>query len=58
MIPRNISRFTGRWLIPQHLINYFKYPVIIDGQLFANTFNFQCQHSLERIFAEYRQMKG
>lgn len=55
--PRFISR-TLRWKsFPSYLINYFKYPTIIDGGKFAKTFGFKPRRSLEEIFTHYREMK-
>ncbi len=42
---------------PPYLINYYKYPVIIDGSLFKQTFGFRIQRSLTDIFAYYREKK-
>ncbi|MBI5843989.1 MAG: SDR family oxidoreductase [Deltaproteobacteria bacterium] len=56
-LPRIISR-TFRWKsFPSYLINYFKYPTIIDGGKFARTFGFKPRRSLEEIFTHYREMK-
>ena len=42
---------------PVHLINYFKYPVIIDGSLFEKKFGFKAKKSLSDIFAYYKSLK-
>lgn len=57
LAPYLISRLLGWKSFPSYLLNYFKYPVIIDGGLFERTFGFQPRHSLATIFAEYRRRK-
>jgi UDP-glucose 4-epimerase len=48
-----------RWrAFPSFLVDYFKYPVIIDGSLFRRTFGFEVDRSIEEIFAYYRQKKA
>ena len=42
---------------PPFLVNYYRYPVIIDGSLFEKTFGFMPRKSLEDIFAYYRGIK-
>ncbi len=42
---------------PAYLLNYFKYPVVIDGRLFRDTFNWKPRRSLNDIFAYYRKQK-
>lgn len=42
---------------PPYLINYFKYPVIIDGSLFAKTFDFRPKRTLDDIFSYYKSLK-
>lgn len=42
---------------PPYLINYFKYPVIIDGRLFRQTFGWTPRRSLNDIFSYYRKQK-
>lgn len=55
--PHRISRLLGWRSFPRHLVNYFKYPVIIDGSLFRDTFGFEPRYSLNEIFAHYRESK-
>lgn len=43
--------------MPLYLINYFKYPVIIDGSLFEKTFSFTPKKTLHEIFAYYKNLK-
>ena len=42
---------------PPYLVNYYKYPVIIDGSLFNKTFGFKPRRSLDDIFSYYREKK-
>lgn len=42
---------------PPYLINYLKYPVVIDGSLFADTFDWQPVHTAAEIFEIYRRAK-
>ena len=56
-LPRAISRILKWKALPSYLINYYKHPVIIDGRLFAKTFNYKPKRSLEEIFAYYKSQK-
>ncbi|MDX1696417.1 MAG: NAD-dependent epimerase/dehydratase family protein, partial [Ketobacteraceae bacterium] len=56
-LPRRISKALGWKGWPAYLINYYKYPVIIDGGLFRDTFKFKPRRSLQDIFAHYREKK-
>lgn len=56
-VPERISRLLGWKTFPAYLINYFKYPVIIDGSLFEKTFGFKPKKSLSDIFKYYRSLK-
>lgn len=42
---------------PPYLINYFKYPVILEGKLFRDTFGWRPKRSLNDIFTYYRKQK-
>ncbi|MCP4121923.1 MAG: NAD-dependent epimerase/dehydratase family protein [Bacteroidetes bacterium] len=55
--PERISKLMKWKSFPVHLINYFKYPVIIDGSLFERTFGFKAKKSLTDIFRYYRSLK-
>ncbi len=57
ILPERISKIMKSKAFPSHLINYFKYPCIIDGSLFAKTFGFEPKKSLDDIFAYYKGMK-
>lgn len=57
VLARRAVRALGRYAPPAYLINFFKYAVIIDGSLFARTFDFQPQHSLTELLGHYRGNK-
>ncbi|MFP4476908.1 MAG: SDR family oxidoreductase [Desulfatibacillaceae bacterium] len=57
MVPQVISRILGWRSMPSYLVEFFKYPVIIDGTKFRETFGFDPAHGLEDIFAYYRNLK-
>lgn len=42
---------------PPYLVNYFKYPVVLDGQRFAKSFGFAPKRSAHEIFSYYRRLK-
>ena len=58
MLPKMISSLLN-WnaFFPPYLINYFKYPVILDGKLFRDTFGFKPKRNLNDIFTHYRKTK-
>lgn len=57
-LPRLISqRLNRNALLPPYLVNYLKYPVIIDGTLFRDAFDWRPVHSAAEIFKIYRSAK-
>ncbi len=56
-LTESISKYLQWKSFPPYLINYFKYPVIIDGRLFAKTFGFKPKKSLQDIFTYYKSLK-
>ena len=58
VLPKLISGLLN-WnaFFPPYLINYFKYPVIIDGKLFRETFGWKPKRNLNDIFSYYRKNK-
>ncbi len=58
MFPRMVSNLLN-WnaFFPPYLINYFKYPVILDGSHFTETFGWQPRRNLNDIFSYYRKNK-
>jgi UDP-glucose 4-epimerase len=57
-VPYRISKLLGLKAWPSYLINYYKYPVVIDGSLFNKTFGFKPKRSLDDIFSHYREKKA
>lgn len=58
VLPKMISGVLN-WnaFFPPYLINYFKYPVIIEGKLFRETFRWKPKRNLNDIFSYYRKNK-
>lgn len=56
-LARRAVRALGRYAPPDYLIDFFKYAVIIDGSLFARTFDFEPEHSLTELLSHYRGLK-
>lgn len=61
-IPPALPRLWSRALnwnafFPPYMVNFFKYPVIIDGRLFRETFDWRPRRSLHEIFGYYRKQK-
>lgn len=56
-VPATISKVMGSRAFPSYLVNYFKYPVVIDGTLFRETFNFTPKRGFKDIFSYYRKQK-
>lgn len=61
-IPPVVPRFMSSLLnwgafFPPYLINYFKYPVVLDGRLFNETFGWKPKRNLNDIFTYYRKTK-
>lgn len=57
ILTERIAKFLKWKSFPAHLINYYKFPVIIDGSLFSNTFNWKPIKTLDEIFSYYRGLK-
>jgi UDP-glucose 4-epimerase len=57
-LPKMVSSLLN-WnaFFPPYLINYFKYPVIIDGTLFRETFGWAPRRNFNDIFSTYRKSK-
>jgi UDP-glucose 4-epimerase len=56
-VPAMISRLLKWKAFPSYLVNYLKYPVLIDGARFESTFNFRCERKLDEILEYYRRRK-
>ena len=57
-LPRAVSSLLN-WnaFFPPYLINYFRYPVILDGRLFVSTFGWKPRRGFNDIFTYYRNQK-
>lgn len=56
-LTESVSKFLKWDTLPPFLLNYYRYPVILDGSLFAKTFDFQPKKSLDDIFNYYKGIK-
>ena len=56
-LPRRIAERMGWSSFPPYLINFFKYPVVLDGNSFAKAYRWTPQYSLSDIRAYYRSKK-
>ncbi len=57
-LPKAIaSALNWNAFFPPYLVNYFKYPVILEGKLFRETFAWKPRHNLNDIFTYYRKQK-
>jgi len=56
-LPRLILRTLRLRSFPAYLMEFFKYPVVIDGEAFANEFGFQPKRPPKEIFRFYRDNK-
>lgn len=57
LLPHLLGQLAPQLAVPSYLVNYLKYPVVIDGRLFRRQFGWQPQHSLNDILAYYREQK-
>lgn len=58
VLPKILASALGRYAFPTYLVDFFKYPVVIDGSKFARTFGFTPRYDYDDIFAYYRSHKG
>ena len=56
-LTERIAKFLNWRTLPPYLINYFKYPVILDGSLFEKTFDYKPKRTLQDIFTYYKNLK-
>ncbi|MBL4866291.1 MAG: SDR family oxidoreductase [Pseudomonadales bacterium] len=56
-LAHKIMKTWGLKAFPSYLINYYKYPVILDGALFRDTFGWKPKRSLDELFSYYREKK-
>lgn len=52
--PRALTRLLGHNSFPAYMTNFFKHAVVLDGQLFAHTFDFEPMYGFDEIFRFYR----
>jgi UDP-glucose 4-epimerase len=57
VLPRLISRALRLRSFPPYLMDFFKYPVVIDGRAFAKEFEFNPKRPLKELFRFYRDNK-
>ncbi|HEA52650.1 SDR family oxidoreductase [Marinobacter antarcticus] len=57
VLPKLISRALRLRSFPAHLMDFFKYPVVIDGRGFSEEFGFKPKRPLKEIFRFYRDNK-
>ncbi|MFL1485166.1 SDR family oxidoreductase [Marinobacter sp. LN3S78] len=57
ILPRTILRLLNLKRFPPYLMDFFKYPVIIDGRHFSKEFGFRPKRTLDDIFHYYRENK-
>jgi len=56
-LPKFITGLLSLKMFPSYLVNYFKYPVVINGENFNKTFGFKAKRPLKEIFRSYREEK-
>ena len=57
VLPKFITGLLSLKMFPSYLLNYFKYPVVINGENFNKTFGFKAKRPLKEIFRSYREAK-
>ncbi|TDT41412.1 UDP-glucose 4-epimerase [Halospina denitrificans] len=57
VLPRTMLRALKLRRFPSYLMDFFKYPVIIDGRNFSTRFGFEPERSLDSIFRYYRELR-
>lgn len=57
VVPHTLAKMFKLKVFPNFLIDFFKYPVIIDGRNFEKTFSFKPRIPLKDIFRYYHSMK-
>ncbi|SHK46325.1 UDP-glucose 4-epimerase [Marinobacter antarcticus] len=57
ILPRLLLRALRLRSFPAYLMEFFKYPVVIDGRAFAKEFGFKPKRPLKEIFRFYRDNK-
>lgn len=57
VLPKAITKLLNLKMFPTYLVNYFKYPVVINGRAFEEKFGFKPKRPLKEIFRYYREVK-
>lgn len=57
IVPRVICRLLNMRSFPGYLLDFFKYPVIIDGRTFEKEFGFKPKRPLREMLRYYRENK-
>ncbi|MDY6797633.1 MAG: SDR family oxidoreductase [Pseudomonadota bacterium] len=57
VLPRTLLKVLNLRRFPSYLMDFFKYPVVIDGRAFAKEFGFRPKRPLKEIFRFYRESK-
>lgn len=57
VLPRTIARLLNLRSFPPYLMLFFKYPVVIDGRSFRDTFGFKPKRPLKEVFRYYKENK-
>lgn len=57
ILPKAITKLLNLKMFPSYLVNYFKYPVVINGKAFEKKFGFKPQRPLKEIFRYYKEVK-
>ncbi len=57
ILPKMITKVLNLKMFPSYLVNYFKYPVVINGKAFEEKFGFKPKRPLKEIFRTYRELK-
>tara|TARA_R110002167_G_scaffold109895_3_gene280052 strand:+ start:327 stop:1373 length:1047 start_codon:yes stop_codon:yes gene_type:complete len=56
-LTRTLTGLLNLRIFPSYLMNYFKYPVVINGDNFNKTFGFKPKRPLKEIFRSYQESK-
>ena len=57
IVPKMLMTLLNLKMFPPYLINFFKYPVVINGNAFTEKFGFKPKRPLKEIFRTYRELK-
>ncbi len=57
VLPKLITSVLDLKMFPSYLVNYFKYPVVINGKTFNDTFGFKAKRPLKEILRTYKEIK-